>query len=160
MGICSGLRLVIIGFESSRDIMSEYNDYLIFRGMRTECLEHRKYDSIASREAERSCGSNGYLQQRHVDVTAYDLRKWLMIHSVLRSRGVLGMFGMYGDSNLSYWMNCAQPGQCVIVGVCVVCVYEDCTVENAKYVSTCSSASSDGLLWLPSAYRVTQAYRC
>ena len=33
----------------------------------------------------------------------------------------------------------------VVVGVCTVCVYEDCTVMNMKYVSTCSSASSDGL---------------
>ena len=48
----------------------------------------------------------------------------------------------------------------VIVGVCVVCVNEDCTVENTNYVSTCSSASSDGLLWLPSAYRVVQADPC
>ena len=30
------------------------------------------------------------------------------------------MFGMSGDSSPSYWMNCAQPGQCECWRVCCV----------------------------------------
>ena len=51
--LCLGFRLAIIGFEPSCDIMSAYNDYLSFWGMHTGWVEHRKYGSVESREAER-----------------------------------------------------------------------------------------------------------
>ena len=41
-------------------------------------------DSLEGITYERSCGANGFLQQCHEDVTAYDLRKRLMIYYVLR----------------------------------------------------------------------------
>ena len=77
--------------------------------------------------------------------------------SQLRSREVVGMFGMSGGSSL-LMLNELCPTGPVRLSECVLCA---CTRTvrklNTKYVSTCHSAPSDGLFWLPSAYRVTPA---